>query len=158
MGTLPPIDPSAPRIFVDTSVIVAGIASRRGASYAILLLGELGFIRLVIIPYILNEAERNFQKKLPAALPDYQRVKTQINWDIQPNPSAILFSQWEDVIPQKDIPVLAAAVSAQPHRLVTLDTKHFIDNPDVASKSGVKILTPGDLIREIRALLAEGFK
>lgn len=59
MGNSFPPEPKTPRLFLDSSVIIAGLASRTGASHAILALAELGLIRLVGCPYILTEVERN---------------------------------------------------------------------------------------------------
>jgi predicted nucleic acid-binding protein len=59
----------APGILLDTSVLLAGVASPKGASYALLLLGQLGLIQVIVTPYILEEAERNLTKRLSNALP-----------------------------------------------------------------------------------------
>ena len=69
--TLPPLDPTAPRIFLDSSVLISGIMSQRGASYALLLLAELGLIRVIVCPYIRKETERNLALKVPEILPLY---------------------------------------------------------------------------------------
>jgi len=153
-----PVDPTAPRIFVDTSVIIAGVGSRVGASHAIMALAELGLLRPVVCPYIMDEAERNIQRKTPEALSRYREVQTNIPWEWVSDPTLDQVRAWIDVIVAKDAPVLAAAVIAQPHRLVTLDTKDFIDPPQVTTRSGLRICTPGTLLREIRAILARGFE
>lgn len=64
---------------------------------------------------------------------------------------------WIAVIIPKDAPVLATAVLVKPHRLETLDTRGSIDPPEVATRCGLRICTPGDLLREIRGILARGF-
>jgi predicted nucleic acid-binding protein len=157
MATSFPIDPTAPRIFVDTSVIIAGVGSRVGASHAIMALAELGLLRPVVCPYVMDEAERNIQRKTPEALPRYREVQANIPWELIPDPDLEQVRTWIGVIVAKDAPVLAAAVIAHPHRLVTLDTKDFIEPPQVAARSGLRICTPGDLLREIRGILARGF-
>lgn len=60
--------PTAPRLFLDASVIIAALASEAGASRAILILAEVGLFRLVVCPYVLQEVERNLRKKLPTAV------------------------------------------------------------------------------------------
>lgn len=157
MATSFPIDPTAPRIFMDTSVIIAGVGSRVGASHAIMALTELGLLRPIVCPYIMDEAERNIQRKTPEALPRYRQVQANIPWEYVPDPAPEQVKPWIGVIVAKDAPVLAAAVITHPHRLVTLDTKDFIDPPQVAARSGLRICTPGDLLREIRSILAQGF-
>lgn len=59
---MPTLPPETPRIFLDSSVLVAGAASFTGASRAILILAELGLLKLVVCPYILKETERNLEE------------------------------------------------------------------------------------------------
>jgi len=56
------------------------------------------------------------------------------------------------VIAAKDAPILAAAIAARPHRLVTLDV-HDFDRPEVRRSVTFPIQTPGELIAEIRQAL-----
>jgi hypothetical protein len=51
---------------------------------------------------------------------------------------------------------LAAAIAAAPLRFVTLDTKHFLQ-PQVTQQTTLKITSPGDLLRDVRAAIARGF-
>jgi predicted nucleic acid-binding protein len=154
---LHPVDPNAPRFFLDSSVILAGVASLVGASHALLVLGEVGFVRLVTLPYVFEEVERNLSKKLSRAVPRYQQIRLSIHWELVPNPPLEQVKRWSSVLPAKDAPVLAAAVSASPSRLVTLDTKHFIDSENVAQESGLVIVTPRLLVQDIRAALSRSF-
>lgn len=131
--------------------------SQRGASYALLLLAELGFVRLIICPYIRKETERNLTAKVPEILPLYHQFTARISWEVVADPSSTEVLPLISVIPPKDAPVLAAAINAAPDRLVTLDTAHFIRAQQVSEISGLVICTPGDLLREIRRLLARGF-
>jgi predicted nucleic acid-binding protein len=156
MGNSFPPEPKIPRLFLDSSVIIAGLASRTGASHAILALAELGLIRPVGCPYILTEVERNLAKKVPEFLPAYRRLMVNLNWRMVEDPAAEHVSLWLDLVPAKDAPVLAAAVAAAPHRFITLDTRHFISPPEVAERSGLSICTPGGFLQEVRAILARG--
>jgi len=156
MGNSFPPEPKTPRLFLDSSVIIAGLASRTGASHAILALAELGLIRPVACPYILTEVERNLAKKVPEFLPAYRRLMVNLNWQMVEDPAAEDVSPWLDLVPAKDAPVLAAAVAAAPHRFITLDTRHFISPPEVAERSDLSICTPGDFLQEVRAILARG--
>ena len=62
-----------PRVFIDTSALMAGLASPTGASHVILALAEGELITLVIAEEVLVEAERNLRDRLPRALPEYRR-------------------------------------------------------------------------------------
>lgn len=158
MGIFFPHDPNMPRVFLDASVIVSRAASRTGASHALLVLAEIGLLRAVACPYVLEEAERNIQNKLPRGMERFHQLKTSIHWEIVGDAEDDAVAVWLNVIRAKDAPVLAAAVQAAPHRLVTLDSRDFLRSSEVSQRTALKITTPGELMQEIRLLLAQGFK
>ncbi len=147
-----------PRVFADASVLVAGAGSRTGASRAVLVMAEIGLCRLVVCRQVLDEAERNLRKKLPAALPVFAELMAAINPEIVPDPGPEEVIRWQSVIEPKDAPILAAAVAAAPDRFLTLDVKNFIEPARVAEKSGLRIETPAEFVQAIRALVEEGLK
>lgn len=153
-----PLQPEPPRLFLDASVIIAGVASRKGASRGLLTLAEIGIVRAVVSPFAINETERNLRWKLPDALPFFRRIQEAINWEVVPDPSQSESNVWATVVPLKDAPIIAAAVNAKPHRFITLDAKHLIEPPEVARRSLLVIATPAQVIIEIRQFLAEGFE
>ena len=55
-----------------------------------------------------------------------------------------------------DIPIVLAAMDAGVDYLVTLNRRHFIDDPEVARKSGLRIGTPGDALAWVRQQLTGG--
>ncbi len=149
--------PKSLRIFPDASVLIAGVASYTGASRALLILAELGLVTLVTCPYVLEEVRRNLALKLPEAEPYFDQLQASIPWEMVDDPHKDEVDQWMELVPAKDAPVLAAAVSAAPSRFVTLDKVHFLDKPEVAKRSGLNICAPGQLMQEIREVLAAGF-
>ncbi len=142
------------KVFADANVLIAGTASRTGASGAVLLMAEIGLFRLVVSRLVLEEAERNLRKKLPRALPNFAQQLAQLELEIVPPPTNEEVQRWAKIIEVKDAPILATAVSAQVDRLVTLNSKDF--TPEVAAQSGLRILSPADLVQEIRALVGGG--
>ena len=146
-----------PRLFFDASVIVAGAASVQGASRALLVLAEVGLVHAVVSPFALAEVERNLRWKLPAALPYFQRIREAGLWEIVADPPQDESNAWAKIVPLKDAPIIAAAIRAKPHRLITLDAKHLIVPPQVAAQSGLVIVTPGQVMQEIRQHIAAGF-
>ena len=135
-----------PRVFLDTSVLLAGLASRTGASNKILALAEAGLLTLVVSEQVLVEAEQNLKEKLPKALPEYERFLTTCPMEEVPAPSAAEVMSAKEIIQAKDASILAAAKNAQVDYLVTLNRKHFLEDSDVAIKSGLRIGTPGDFL------------
>lgn len=142
------------KVFADANVLIAGADSRTGASNAVLLMAEIGLFQLVVSRLVLDEVERNLRKKLPLALPNFARQMAQLQLEIVSPPSDEEVQRWVEVIEAKDAPILAAAVSAQVDRLITLNSKDF--TPEVAAKSGMHILSPGEFVEEIRELVVGG--
>jgi predicted nucleic acid-binding protein len=144
------------RVFADSSVLIAGVGSRSGASRAVLIMAEIGLFKLILCRQVLDECERNLRKKLPNALPVFTELLANIRPEILPDPPLEESARWESIIAAKDAPILAAAVLAAPDRLLTLDMKDF--TPDVAAQSGLTIQTPSDFVQEIRGFVKEGLQ
>ena len=113
------------KVFADSSILIAGAASRTGASRAVLTMAEIGLFQLVISEQVLLECERNLSKKLPDALPIFSQLIAAINPEILPNPTIEESNRWVRIIEAKDAPTLAAAVLAKVDRLLSLNTKDF---------------------------------
>jgi len=143
---------SPPRIFIDSSVLFAAAVSATGASRALILLAEIGLLRLVICPLIFEEVERNLKVKAPEALPFFQRLQRALPWEIVSDPTLEEVQSCLNIIAAKDAPILAAAIKANPHRLVTLDTRHF-NRSEVKEVVKFPIQTPGELLTDIRKAL-----
>lgn len=142
-----------PRVFLDTSALLAGLASSSGASNAILVFAEADLLTLVVTEEVLVEAERNWQEKLPRALPEYRRFLATCPLERGAMPTAEAVSAARKIINPKDAPILAAAISRQVDYLVTLNRQHFLDDPDVARQSGLRLGTPGDFLAWFRKQL-----
>lgn len=142
------------RVFADSSILIAGAGSRTGASRAVLTMAEIGLFKLVVSQQVLEECDRNLNKKLPAALPIFTQLLAAIDPEIVPNPPLSESERWTTIIEAKDAPILAAAVLAKVDRMLSLNTKDF--TPEVAMQSGLIIQTPADFVREIRAIVERG--
>ncbi len=76
------------RVFLDTSALLAGLASPQGAAHLILALAEADLLTLVVSEEVLVEAERNLAAKLPEALPYYWQWREACPLEQVPPPSA----------------------------------------------------------------------
>ncbi|MEA3460118.1 MAG: PIN domain-containing protein [Chloroflexota bacterium] len=151
--------PRTPKVFMDSSSLFAGVASRSGASRAILTLAEIGLLRIVVCQQVLDETRRNLQGKAPEAIPYFEQITSALNLEIVDYPSAEDVAKCKGMIRHvDDAPILAAAINAAPDRLITLDIRHFIDDPRVARESGLVIQTPSQFMVEIRGFLARGYE
>jgi hypothetical protein len=72
---------------------------------------------------------------------------------LEPKAADIVYCQ--GLIHQNDAPILAAALIARPDSLITLNTRHFLDDPQVAQKSGLRIETPGTYLIRRRQRFAD---
>ena len=141
-------------IFLDSSALIAGIISSQGADRALLLLGEDEKLSLTVSEQVIAEIERNLARKAPQALPFAREMILRANLHIVRDPPAVEVRQHRDWISHPaDVPILVAAVRARVDFLCTLNTRHFIEDPEVARRSRLRIGTPGDALAWVREQL-----
>ncbi len=138
-------------LFLDSSALFTGIASETGAARVLLLLAESEHITLTISEQVVAETERAIARKVPNALHDLREAIKASKVRIVRDPSIEEVSKHLDLISHSaDVPILVAAMNDQADYLVTLNRRHFMDDPRVAQRSGVKIVTPGDALSKVR--------
>ena len=142
-------------IFLDSSALIAGAISETGAAHVLLQLGESEDILLTISEMVIVESERSIAKKSPRNLNDLRKlIKTAklriVNDPSQKEVEANLYL----IEDPNDVPILLAAMKAKVDYLATHNRKHFLDDPKVAEKAGLKIGTPGDVLAWIRENLS----
>ena len=142
-------------IFLDSSALIAGVISENGAAHVLLQLGETENVSLKISEFVFNETTRSIGRKSPENLENIQKEIQKARIVILQDPSheeiqANLYLM-ED---PDDVPILLAAIKAKVDYLATHDHKHFLNDPKVAEKAGLKIGTPGDVLAWIRENLS----
>ena len=131
-------------ICVDADVLIAGLLSRTGASHAILVLGEVGLLRIVLPEAAVEEVRRNLAEKLPEAAPLFEEFLRAVSVEIHhPTPRDV--ARARERADPKDVPILAAAIGAGARLLVTHNVRHFRSGEDVRN------VRPRTLIEEARA-------
>ncbi len=139
-----------PKVFLDASALIAGLSSPHGAGNLILSLAEAGIITPVVSEEVLMEVERNLEARLPRAMPEYRRFLATCPMEKAGVPSTAEVAAATEIVHPKDAPILAAAMAFPVDYLVTLDRKHFLNDPEVARRSGLHIGTPGDFLDWLR--------
>ncbi len=92
-----------------------------------------------------NGAQSGAQGAL--ALPYYRLALKEAQLRIVKDPSATDVQRAGDLVGHPpDIPILLAAMHSRVDYLVTLNRRHFIDDPLVARRAGLLIGTPGDAL------------
>lgn len=141
-----------PHLFLDSSALVAGAISSAGAARALLILAEGGRILVTISEQVVAETERALARKAPTALPSYRRMLRFSHLKIVRDPEPPDVARHADLITHRaDVPILVAAIHARVDYLVTLNRRHFLDDPQVAARSGLQIGTPGDALQWLRS-------
>jgi len=138
-----------PKVFLDTSALIAGVASSRGAARAVLQLAEIGLIEVVVSRQVIVEADRNIEEKLPEMLNEYREFIKLLAPVLIDDPRQKDVERFLKVINYDDAPILASAVSSGADFLITWDRKHFIGK-DIHTHSNLKIVTPGEFLRHFR--------
>jgi predicted nucleic acid-binding protein len=144
-----------PNIFLDSSALIAGAISETGAAHALLQLGESEDITLTVCEMVIVESERSIAKKSPKNLNDLRALIKTAKLRIVADPTKKEVQAGLYLIDDpSDVPILLAAMNAKVDFLATHNRKHFLDNPDVAEKSGIQVGTPGDALVWIREKLS----
>ncbi len=147
---------TSPELFFDSSALFAGIVSASGASRALLLLAEAGQAAITVSEQVVAETERAVARKIPRALPEFREAIRATSLRIVRDPSPDEIEGYADIIAhQADVPIVVAAMQSKTDYLVTLNRRHFIDDPAVADRSKLRIGTPGNALAWVRQYLAE---
>lgn len=135
------------RVFFDSSVVIAGAFSRKGASYILLQLSSLTLIDGRSSIDVRTETERNIRAKLPSALPALRvLLDATLSEGSALMPAAL--EQVKSYADAKDVPPLASAVQQQCTYLVTLNERDFWPPTTL-----IKVVRPGTLLQAIRIRL-----
>lgn len=142
-------------LFLDSSALFAGIISASGAARALLLLADSGHISITISEQVVIETERAIARKVPSAINDFRQAILESKARIVRDPSPEDVMAHSELISHlADVPILLAAMRDEVDYLVTLNRKHFIDDPNVALQSGLRIGTPGDALNWTRGQIS----
>ncbi|MDE3034557.1 MAG: PIN domain-containing protein [Nitrospirota bacterium] len=140
------------RVFLDTSALIAGIASQTGAAREVLRLAEARLIEPVLSRQVLTEADRNIAVKLPTILDEYHGLLEHLAPMIVEDPSREAVQEAARVIHRNDAPILAAAKQANVDFLVTWNTRDFLA-AKVRTWASFPVMTPGEFLRTFREAL-----
>ena len=135
-------------VCIDSDVLIAGLMSTRGASYAVLVLGELGLFTLVVPEAAVEEVHRNLGRLLPEALPLFEQFLACPAVRVRSGSSRHVTTAKAHA-DAKDVPILAAAIGSGARLLVTHNVRHF------RGSDAVRVLRPSALLEEARAWIAE---
>lgn len=134
-------------VFLDSSILVAASASKKGGSAFILGLCREKKLKGYLSLDVIGEARKNVNLKLKKIHKQrFIYFLKQADLILVPSPSVEEIAQCEKVINPKDAPILAAALKSPTSFLITLDRKDFLKPKVFDFAKPLKITTPGDFI------------
>lgn len=114
--------PRIPRIFLDTSAIIAAVMSPSGGARLLFHLAQGGTIRLFVGKGILQETEEVLKRKAPHLIGLFAQLCAEANVETGQEPGAEHLEQARSLIEYApDANVLAQAFSTNPDWLVSHD-------------------------------------
>ena len=134
------------KVFIDTSVLIAGVASVTGASAAVLDLCESETLQMVVSRQVLVEADRNFSAKLPNLVSQYRQFIQNLAPLMVGDPPDTAVKKAATLVGRKDAAILAAAVEEKVDYLITPDKKHFLKEKTPRDLPP-EICTPADFLK-----------
>jgi predicted nucleic acid-binding protein len=137
------------RIFLDSNILLAGLASTKGGSAEILRLAEAKAFQIVISNLVVKEAERNFKKKLPEFLPLFYFVLKHLNLEIYQDIRKIDKKLAKFFVKESDQIIFETASYLQPDYFITLNRKHFHQSK-IKQMARFKIMIPAEFLKEWR--------
>jgi predicted nucleic acid-binding protein len=142
-------------LFFDASVLVAGSHSECGGSALLLDACKMGGFAAQTSFLAILEALHSLEENSPQrSLDRFREYLVDVTWDLLPVPSAAILDRYASLVHLQDLHVLAAAAQGRSEFLLTLDRRHILAAvlPVQAAGLAIRILTPGDFIREYYVL------
>lgn len=144
-----------PRIFLDSSAMIAGVWSASAGSRELLRLGASGAIELIVSSQVLSEVEAVLRRKAPDLVSEMALLLERSHAQLVSSPDARTIARCAELARHAgDGRILADACSAEVGFFVTLDRQHLLGNRMVAEQMQFPIGTPGDCIAWLRDLWA----
>lgn len=141
------------KVFIDSSVIIASLLSATGGSTLAILFCETKMIDGFISPEVVKEIKLVIERKFPEKKKQFEKILTETNLrSIKLKDKKLITRAKKWIKDPNDAPILAAAKQANVDYLITLDIRHFIKDPNVTKKSGMRILTPGDFLEVVKQM------
>jgi predicted nucleic acid-binding protein len=141
------IDSNTP-VFIESSCLVAATGSASGGSMFLLSTCQRGFLTLVVSSPVLLEGQRNALEQLgEEALDRYHRMVMMLPLRIVAVSSKRQLERFRNIVNDKDLHVVAAAIAAEAPYLLTLD-RALLREVNQANLS-LHALTPGEFIQTV---------
>lgn len=140
-------------VFLDTSVILSGLASPTGGSRKILGAGASEKIKLVTSGLIIKETVRHLSK-LRIDFADLEATVNSQTIKVLPSPPQSLISKFTPYTSDpNDAHVIAAAAISGADTLISLDQKHLLTSKVKSILKPIKVFSPKQFLGYLSSLL-----
>jgi predicted nucleic acid-binding protein len=136
------------RIFIDSSVLFAAAYSTSGHSFDLLHMSAQGKIIVVLSDFVIEETRQNLAASNPEKLPLLEKIINAAKIEIIETSKEEVLDACQHIT-LKDAPILAAAKIAKVNMLVSLDKRHILSHPTLATYVGAAILSPKEAFERI---------
>ena len=137
-------------VFLDACILMAAAHSPSGGSALVIEVCQGRRFKAAVTVKVLLEARLNIAEKFDEAdLIRFYQLLAALDPEMIPLPATEKLDQYKSLITQKDVHVLAAALQCGADYLITLDRRHLITPLILAAGLAIKIMTPGDFLKEI---------
>ena len=141
------------KLFLDANIFFAATYSETGGSRAIFELARNKKHALVSGLYAIKEAKFNIEKKIGKnSLPIFYTLVSLLNYIEKDSPTEELKIKYQNLIVQKDLPILISAINQKVDFLITLDKKDFKTTKLEMANLSTKILLPGEYLKFLTSL------
>lgn len=137
-----------PKIFLDSSIIVAAVLSSRGGSFHLFQEAKLKKIEIYISDFVFTEVVRVLQKKYPANLSLFYKLISDVPINFIKDPSQKSVAALFKFINPDDAPILASALKSRANFLITLDRKHFLTKTIEQEHLPIIMLIPQEFLQK----------
>ncbi len=135
-----------PKVFLDSSVLIAATISAKGSARDLLNHGFRGEYDLIISTDVIAECERNLREKAPGVLPLFTTFLAFLPHRIEPTAEQV--AQAAAHIEAKDAAIVAAAAAARAQFLATYDRRHLLAQREmIAAQFTITVTTPDEILR-----------
>ena len=137
------------RVIVDTSVLVAGLRSRRGTAFRLLSeIGRTSFEIALSVPLVLEYEDVLLRHAEDVGLAA-DDIDALLDYFCRVGHLQRIFFLWRPLLPDpKDDLVLEVAVAAECKAVVTYNVRHFAGT----EQFGIQVSEPGPFLRDIGVL------
>lgn len=136
-----------PKIFIDSSVLIAAAISPSGSARDLIMRSFRNKLKVVISDLVIAETQKNLANKAPQALPALQLFLEVLNPEVV-SPTKTFILKASKVVELKDAPIVAGASYSKADYLVTFDRKHLLlHKREIKTILKVKVVTPDELIK-----------